>query len=218
MEKTIKGIIFDFNGTLVKDTHLHNEAWDIFLNDRNVRLSDNEKLNFMHGKSNREIFDYIFPSRYSDKIMESLAEEKEAIYRQIFVETNTKLLRGAEELFCFLKEHKIPFVIATSSGKTNVDFFVETLHLDKYFKAEALIYNDGRIPGKPDPLIFLKAMKVLGLPANEVLIFEDSPSGILGAQRSGAGSIVIVDTNNNNFTNWNYPVIKDFTEFDSSIL
>ena len=27
----IKGVVFDFNGTLFYDTHLHNQAWDIFL-------------------------------------------------------------------------------------------------------------------------------------------------------------------------------------------
>jgi beta-phosphoglucomutase len=218
MGNIIKGIIFDFNGTLVQDTQLHNEAWDIFLIDKNVRLSDDDKVNFMHGKSNREIFEFIFPTQHSDTEIERLAEEKEAIYRKRFIDAKTNLLRGAEDLFLFLINHRFPFVIATSSGKTNVDFFVKTLHLDKYFTPEAIIYNDGTIPGKPDPLIFQMAMKVLGLQAKEVLIFEDSPAGILGAQRSEAGSIVIVDTNENDFTHWNYPVIKDFTEFDRNLI
>jgi len=31
----IKGVIFDFNGTLFWDTDLHNKAWDAFLERHN---------------------------------------------------------------------------------------------------------------------------------------------------------------------------------------
>ncbi|MFZ4464369.1 MAG: HAD family hydrolase [Bacteroidales bacterium] len=213
----VKGVIFDLNGTLIEDTQLHNNAWDIFLSDKNVRLSDEDKVNFMHGKSNREIFEFIFPGQLSNDEVFRMAEEKESIYRQLFLDSGIQLVNGAVDLFKYLKDKGIAFAIATSSSKVNVDFFIETLHLLDYFDSEHIIYNDGTIPGKPDPLIFQMAMKVLGLQAKEVLIFEDSPAGILGAQRSEAGSIVIVDTNENDFTHWNYPVIKDFTELDRSL-
>lgn len=39
----IKGVIFDFNGTLFFDTHLHNRAWDIFLDRYSLMLQDVEK-------------------------------------------------------------------------------------------------------------------------------------------------------------------------------
>ncbi len=39
----IKGVIFDFNGTLFWDTPLHNNAWDIFLEQHELYLSDSQK-------------------------------------------------------------------------------------------------------------------------------------------------------------------------------
>ena len=214
----MKGVIFDLNGTLIQDTQLHNDAWDIFLSDKNVRLTDEDKVNFMHGKSNREIFEFIFPGQLSDDEVFRMAEEKESIYRQLFLDAGIQLVNGAVNLFKYLKDNEIAIAIATSSSKVNVDFFIEALHLLDYFESEHIIYNDGTMPGKPDPFIFRKAIIALGLIPMEVLIFEDSPAGILGAERSGAGKIVIVDTNNNNFRNWNYPVIKDFTEFDRNLI
>lgn len=44
----IKGVIFDFNGTLFWDTTLHNKAWDIFLERHSFELSDNEKNEKKH--------------------------------------------------------------------------------------------------------------------------------------------------------------------------
>ena len=45
----IKGVIFDFNGTLFFDTHLHNQAWDIFLKKHSFVLTDEEKNLKIHG-------------------------------------------------------------------------------------------------------------------------------------------------------------------------
>ena len=56
----IKGIVFDFNGTLFWDKHLHNKAWDIFLKQHNIILSDERKLLILHGKNIELIIEELF--------------------------------------------------------------------------------------------------------------------------------------------------------------
>jgi len=58
--KKIKGAVFDFNGTLFWDTSFHNRAWDIFLENHSISLSDSEKHESLHGRTNREILLNIF--------------------------------------------------------------------------------------------------------------------------------------------------------------
>ena len=62
--KKYKGIIFDFNGTLLWDTKLHNHAWDIFLDKHNIVLSDDEKNKVIHGKTNEVILKIIFDNKF----------------------------------------------------------------------------------------------------------------------------------------------------------
>ena len=56
----VKGVIFDFNGTLFFDTQLHNQAWDIFLERYSLNLDDEEKDRKIHGKNNADILTNIF--------------------------------------------------------------------------------------------------------------------------------------------------------------
>jgi beta-phosphoglucomutase-like phosphatase (HAD superfamily) len=60
-------------------------------------------------------------------------------------------------------------------------------------------------------------MSKLNLKANEVLIFEDSIAGIKAAENSKAQEIIIVNSNNDDYTQWNYQEIVDFSEVDKSL-
>jgi beta-phosphoglucomutase-like phosphatase (HAD superfamily) len=71
-----------------------------------------------------------------------------------------------------------------------VQFFFENLNLDKWFKLEEVVYNDGTIQGKPKPDIYLKAADMINVNISDCVIFEDAKSGIEAAKRAGAGKIV----------------------------
>lgn len=60
----IEGVIFDFNGTLFWDTPYHNRAWDIYLQSHGRQISDHDKDLYIHGKPNRDIFNFLFPEFY----------------------------------------------------------------------------------------------------------------------------------------------------------
>jgi beta-phosphoglucomutase-like phosphatase (HAD superfamily) len=44
---------------------------------------------------------------------------------------------------------------------------------------------------KPDPALFLAALDDLGVQANEAIVFEDSPNGVLAAKRAGIYVVAI---------------------------
>jgi beta-phosphoglucomutase-like phosphatase (HAD superfamily) len=213
----IKGVIFDFNGTLFWDTKIHNKAWDIFLEKHDLKLSDEEKNKVIHGKNNRDILTAIFPYKLSKKDMVVLGKEKERIYRDLCIQTNMHLAPGATDLFNYLKGRHIPFVIATAAEIENVNFYFDHLDLGSFFKRSEVIFNDGGMKSKPDPQIFLKAMEVMRVSGNETLVFEDSISGIKAAENAGAAKIIIVNSDNGDYGNWNYQKIKDFSQVDKDL-
>lgn len=213
----LKGVVFDFNGTLFWDTHLHNQAWDIFLSKEGIRLSDGEKNEKIHGRNNKDIFNIVFPKQLSGEELIKLSEEKEKIYQALCLQTEMKLAPGAEEFLKFLASAKIPRTIATASTIENVDFYFEHLKLDIYFDYAKVVFNDGNILSKPSPEIFLKAINNLEITAKEILLFEDSIAGVQAAKNAGVGKIIIVDSHDEDLSKWNYRKIKNFSEVDRNI-
>lgn len=111
----IKGVVFDFNGTLFWDTIIHNKAWDIFLEKNNIELSNKEKNKKIHGKNNKDILNTLFSNQLSKEEVNRLSLEKEKIYQELCLQTNMQLAPGAKEFLYFLKSINIPFTIATAS-------------------------------------------------------------------------------------------------------
>ena len=213
----IKGVIFDFNGTLFWDTKLHNKAWDKFLEKMGIRLTDQEKNEKIHGKNNKDILSNMFAMQLSREEIEKLSTEKERIYQALCLQTDMQLASGAKEFLNFLMTNKIPYTIATASGLDNVDFYFKHLELNSFFDLSKVVYNDGNILSKPHPQIFQKTISVLGTKKNETLIFEDSISGIIAAENAEAGRIIIVDSNNDDYSRWDYQKIKNFSEVDKDM-
>jgi beta-phosphoglucomutase len=212
-----KSVIFDFNGTLFWDTKIHNQAWDIFLAKHDIMLTDNEKNRKIHGRNNYDIIISIFNKNMPFEEANIHILEKESIYREICIKNNLTITDDVIKFLDFLKSKNILFTIATASGPENVFFYFEYLELNRWFDINKIIYNDGSIKGKPDPEIFIKAIKIIGADTNKTIIFEDSYSGITAAERSGAGKIIIVNSTDSDYSSWNYQIIKNFNEIDRNL-
>ncbi len=213
----IKGVVFDFNGTLFFDTHLHNQAWDTFLKKHALRLDNEEKNQKIHGKNNEEILRNVFSDHLSIEEIKKLSIEKEDIYQSLCLENEMVLAPGAEEFINFLGLRNIPFTIATASDLYNLEFYFKYLDLGRYFELSKIVYSNGKIKSKPNPEIFLKAMEILQIEPRETLIFEDSTSGIKAAKNSNAGKIIIVKSTDEEYEEWNYDIIKSFEEVNTSL-
>ncbi|MBO7141704.1 MAG: HAD family phosphatase [Bacteroidales bacterium] len=208
----LKGIIFDFNGTLLWDTPYHNKAWNIFLDRYHISLSDQEIRDNMHGRTNAEIFKYLFKKDLSQSEVDSLASEKEAIYRHLIINNNFDLHKGSRQMFDFCLACAIPTSIATSSDQENATFFYERYNLKTWFSQRRFIYNDYTFASKPAPDIFKKAANQMFLEPDEIMVFEDSPAGIEAAENFGAGKIVVINSTGEDLNESPYLVLDSFLD------
>jgi HAD superfamily hydrolase (TIGR01509 family) len=212
------GVIFDFNGTLFWDTEYQEISWDKYLETRNIYLTMAQKKEYIHGRNVKDTLELLFERKLSDSEVEQYTEEKELVYRNECLKHEMKLAPGAINLINYLNEKKIPIAIATAAGKSNVDFFIDKFNLLDYFSEEHIIYNDGKIKGKPHPDIFEKTIRKLGVKKSESIIFEDSFSGIQAAINCKVANVIIVNSTKENYSNFNFPVIEHFDEFDRNLL
>ena len=191
----MKGIIFDFNGTLYWDSKLHYDAWREFSTLlRDKPFTDEEMREKMFGHTNEDIIEYAIGRKPTKDMVEKYGKEKEALYRKrcLLDPENFKLADGAIELLDFLKENNIPRTIATMSEWDNVEFYIKEFQLEKWFDLDKIVYSNGTIPGKPAPDIFLIAAEKIGLAPKDCVVVEDAIAGINSAKSAGIGKIIAI--------------------------
>ncbi len=67
-------------------------------------------------------------------------------------------------------------------------------HLERYdyvSRFDALICAGGGLLAKPDPAVYIEALRALGVTAGEAVAFEDSPNGVKAAQGAGIYCIAV---------------------------
>ncbi len=187
----VKGIIFDFNGVILWDAHLHEVAWSQVAEElRGHRFSEEEIFEVVHGRPNRAVLESILERPLSDEEFKRHSGHKEEIYQALCLADPKKfcLSPGAEELFNQLVEEGIPHTIATASPKGNLDFFRKHLRLDRWFDPTLIVYDNGSYASKE--AMFRQAAKNLSLEPKDCLVIEDSKSGIEAAKRAGIGQTI----------------------------
>ena len=190
-----KGVIFDFNGTLFFDSEKHVLAWGKMAEElRGFGIGLEEMQAHFYGVPNNCAIEYILQKECTEEELTKYSELKEAYYRDFCREDKETfhLVAGCHEFFDKLKEENIPFTIASASIKPNIDFFVESFELEKWFEPEKIVYDDGSFANKVK--MFQYAAEVIGVPIEDCLIFEDSDSGIRDAHKAGCKNIIVVDS------------------------
>lgn len=191
-----RAVIFDFNGTMFFDDDKHVISWKAFAKEKyNYDLKDEEFPDHIHGHNNADILHYLTGKTFNPEETLMAATEKELMYQKICEEDkeNLHLVKGLTEFLDLLVKNHIKIGIATASMKPNVDWYIKTFHLAKWFDIENIVYDDNTlIRGKPDPMIYHRAMRKLSVKSDNVMVFEDSPSGIESAYLANASYIVAI--------------------------
>lgn len=191
----MQGVIFDFNGTLFLDDDKHLKAWGAIAKElRGYEVTEDELHGQMSGKPNLLIAQYLSPTELTPEQAKEISERKESRYRQFCKEDqeNFHLIQGAQHLFDDLKRQNIPFTIASASIKPNIDFFVDSFHLDDWIDPEMIVYDDGTHADKSS--MFKEAAEKLNVPVEQITIIEDSLLGIQGALQAGCKDIRLLDS------------------------
>jgi beta-phosphoglucomutase family hydrolase len=186
-----RAFIFDMDGTLVDNMHVHTEAWAQLLGENGVEMDRHKFLVATAGKTNREILPTVFGDISDDRITE-LAVRKETIYREMFL-PQRKPVAGLVEFLTDAKRLGIKMAVATASANPNMEFILDGLDLRRFF--DAITTASDVKQGKPDPAMFLVSAEKLGVEPKHCIVFEDAIGGFEAAHRAGMVSIGITTVN-----------------------
>ena len=211
-------VLLDFNGTMFFDTSLHMEAWSKIYRELFPHSATSPNTKLFCGPRNDEILKNMAP--WLDVQERALySQRKEELYR-LACDNNPEiihLVNGTEAFLRLLQEKGIPFALASASIKPNIDFFFDTFGLDRWFRKEDVVYDDGTYSNKGE--MHLEAARRLGVDLADCMVIEDSLSSIKQAKQNGAGCIVaIANADSSALHDLANHVMKDFTEFDPAWL
>ncbi len=214
MKSDIKGVVFDVDGTLLNNMPLHEEAFNTFAARHGIPALTLETRKWMDGKRNRDIFPHLFTRTLSPAELEVMADEKESLYRELSKGQLTPLA-GLPALLALLDARGIPVALATSAPRANVAHTLAELGLSA--RLTRVARSDDVPRGKPFPDVFLEAARLLGVPADACLAFEDAPAGIIAARAAGMQCIGVATSYSRELLASTDPgpfaIIADYDEF-----
>jgi beta-phosphoglucomutase len=184
MEKN-KLALFDLDGTLFNTNKVNYLSYKQALNEEGYDLEYEYFAKECNGKLYKEFLPKIIETD-DEELLQKLHKRKKELY-------STNLGQALANLHLFniaksLKEDYYLAVVTTASKKNTFDI------LDFYNKTELfdlVLTHDDVINVKPDPEGYIKAMKSFNIDPKDTIIFEDSPSGIEAAVKSGANVFVV---------------------------
>ncbi len=178
-------VAFDFDGTIAKTSHLHKLAWNMVINELDLKIHINDLLPYRENIEERydslgrivsgllkmgEILD-LLKFRYSEPdvrvIAEILKNDKEKkilglVGQAGVLELNSCIKKNINEIFELLTREKINTVVVSSSRKIYISTFLEKINIFHLFKdvfgEEDFKYGDSYID-KPDSKI-LEILKI----------------------------------------------------------
>jgi beta-phosphoglucomutase len=184
----LTNVIFDMDGVIVDSHAAHIRTWRKFLLSLGKSVSDAD-LNFVRqGRKKKEILRF-FLGELSDDQVQSHCHVKDVMFRTEV--QGIKMLPGVQELLEDLRRAGVPIALASCGGRARVHHLLSALRLREYFTA--IVTGDEVTLGKPDPEIFHKAVWQLHVHPVESIVFEDSVSGIQGANAAGMKCVGIAD-------------------------
>lgn len=175
-------VIFDIDGTIVDNMHLHAEAFGVFAERHGLPPLTQADRARLDGRRNSEIFPILFKREVSRDEWLAYEEEKEGLYRELSRGRLTPM-KGLHRLIDEVKAHGLPLALATSAPKLNVEHTLRELDLAAAFPV--IVRGDEVARGKPAPDVFIEAARRLNVPSEECLVFEDAPMGIEAAHAAG---------------------------------
>ena len=179
-------LIFDLDGTLVDTVYAHVFAWQRALAEAGLAI-DGWRIHRRIGMSGG-LFTRAVARELGRPLTSTEVEAIQARHGQLFRELlpERRPLPGAAELLTELRTAGVPFGIATSGRRPEIDASLETLALGP----ETVVVERGNVQrAKPEPDLFLACAARLSVSPEECYVIGDAVWDLLAARRARMLSI-----------------------------
>ena len=182
--ENMQGFIFDMDGVIIDSEPIHSRVKLDTLQHFGLSFVPADLAKYM-GRTSRAMFtDVIREQQRQDLDVEMVTAYKHQHYLDILAHgDDIGPVAGAVELIRSLHGAGVPLGLATSSNRKVIAIVIERFGLADCFQS---VISGNELPAsKPDPDIYLRTAKNLGLAPADCVVLEDTYNGVLAAKRAG---------------------------------
>lgn len=187
----VLGIIFDMDGVLIDSERQSNEGWLWAAGQLGVDMPMWLIDSFKGAPA--ELCCKFFDDYYKGVI--DYWEAKELRTQHVYKIRETEgipVKKGVKDIFEYIRNNGLKCAVATSTRRESAE---KTLHeIGVWDYLDAVVYGDEVERGKPEPDIFLRAAKAIGVNPSEAVVVEDSINGIKAGYAADMRVVHIPDT------------------------
>jgi HAD superfamily hydrolase (TIGR01509 family) len=183
-----RAFLFDFDG-LILDTETASRAgWRWLYEQHGQTLPDDLWITVVGTHSSWDIMGHL-EELVGAPLERELWNERRYAHELSLLEAET-LRPGLLEYFAYAQEQGLRRAIVSSASRRWIDMHL--LRLEQTVGWDAILTADrDSTRAKPNPTMYLEALGLLGVTADEAIVFEDSPNGITAARAAGIFVVAI---------------------------
>jgi beta-phosphoglucomutase family hydrolase len=176
---TIKGIIFDCDGTLANTMPLHWRAWKQVIARHGIDFSE-ERFYALGGVPSRDILAMLRVEQGLDFDPLKVAKEKEEAYLELLAHIGpiAAVVNIAHE-----NHGKVPLAVASGGTRPVIEKVLTHIGIRHLFAA--VVTSDDVQRQKPAPDIFLEAARRIGVAPEFCVAYEDTDLGMQAIRAAG---------------------------------
>jgi len=195
----IEAIIFDMDGVLIEAKDWHYEALNKALMLFGMGISRYDHLVTYDGLSTKKKLEMLSRERGLSKGLHGFINKMKQQYTMEIIYSDCKPRFCHEYALAKLKNEGYKLSICSNSIKRTIEVMMDKAALAGYL--DFYLSNQDVKIGKPDPEMYNKAIKKLGLTPLNCMIVEDNEKGIQAARASGAWVMEVDEVEDVNYQN-----------------
>jgi beta-phosphoglucomutase len=204
--RTIKAVVFDMDGVLIEARDWHYESLNKALQLFGYEISRHDHLLVYDGLPTGRKLEMLTLERGLPRELHGFINEMKQQYTTEMIHARCRPLFRHEYALARLKSEGYRLVLASNSIRSSIELMMKYAHLDVYL--DFVLSNQDVLKGKPDPEIYQLAFLKLNLSPMEVLIVEDSETGLAAARASGGNVLAVRDTSEVTYQNILHAVVR----------
>jgi HAD superfamily hydrolase (TIGR01509 family) len=200
---TLKAVLFDFNGVIIKDEAIHEQLIEEILVEENLRPSPQEYREICLGRSDRICITELLKRRgriiTESYLNQVITRKAQAYQRQLEKLEKLPIYPGLEDLIFKIRVAKLPMGVVSGALRCEVELVLHRTKLAQYFAV--IVAGDDINVSKPEPDGYLLAVERLNqnfphlnAKAADCLAIEDTPAGMEAAKRAGMKVVGVANT------------------------
>ena len=190
----LDAIIFDFDGVLFDTEPLWFKAAVNTLKKLDFKINKQITYKDTIGVHNDKVFQLLV----NEKLNNSSVKKINQVFKKGMDKTFNKKLEPYSYLKTFIRKTNPKLLIVSNNNYMLINKLLRRANLKKYFNKRSIISCTKKIKPKPNPDGYKIALKRFNLKKDNILVIEDSETGISSAKRAGIKNILRFTNNNNN--------------------